>query len=355
MPVADRNVANASPWLISSATFGNASLYAAANASSNGIPVPAGWSPARTTAIGWIPGDNGGVAVPQVEVGPGWPSAQDLHFANGSYSGPATHAVVLDRELASLLNATVGSKVWASGASIPAPDGLVSWYRNSTIYSVVGISSPFWLLPSIALGFFYLSELQQLEGLTSPHTDFGSVVLIHLSDPTTAASDQSKLESAFPSLTVFTLSNILGEVQQVVNLYRTFGTLIGIVGLVVATLFTTTVLMMSVDDRSQEIAIRRSIGFTRASIGRLVAEEAIFLALLGLGVGIAIGWIGTFLLNGFLTGLVAGLPAGFTFVSFDLGVLSMGLLIVLVIGFMASILPAIRAMRFPIAEELRAP
>ncbi|MGC2035924.1 MAG: FtsX-like permease family protein [Thermoplasmata archaeon] len=355
MEKADPNAAAVSPWLIDSLTFGNASLYAAANASEHGVPPPSSWSPARTEAIGWIPGDNSGLNVPAVQAGPGFSSSSDLHYANGTYQGPFSHDLVIDQELGQLLNASVGSTIWASQASVGNASGLESWYGSATPFTVVGISSPFWLIPSEALGFLFLSELQQLVGLASPSTDYASVVLIHLTDPTRAATDQSLLERAFPTLTVFTLANVLGAVEQAVNLYRTFGTLIGVIGLVVAALFTTTVLLMSVDDRSQEIALRRALGSSRGRIGWLVAEEAILLSLLGLAVGVALGGIGSWALNRFLTRLIAGLPNGFTFVSFDLSVLATGLLIVLVIGLGAAILPAWRAMQFPIAEELRAP
>ena len=52
-----------------------------------------------------------------------------------------------------------------------------------------------------------------------------------------------------------TLGNVLGAVNQLVDVYRTFGTLVGAIGIVIAALFTSTVLLMSVDDRSQELAL----------------------------------------------------------------------------------------------------
>ncbi|MGA7923411.1 MAG: FtsX-like permease family protein, partial [Thermoplasmata archaeon] len=316
---------------------------------------PSGWSPVESTSIGWIPGDNTGLEVPTVEAGTGLPSPTDLHYANGTYRGPFSSDAVIDQELATLLRASVGSVVWVSSQSVSGPHALAAWYANATAFRVVGISSPFWLLPSVTLGFFYLSELQQLEGDSSPATDYASVVLIHLTDPTTAGSDQSRLEQTFPGITVFTLANILGEVQQVVNLYRTFGTLIGAIGLVVATLFTSTVLLMSVDDHSREIALRRALGFSRAAIARLVLEEAVALSAGGLLIGLAIGWLGSAAINRFLDALVPGLPNGFSFVTFDLALLGTAIGLVLGLGLLASILPLARAMSFPVAEELRAP
>ncbi|MCI4345112.1 MAG: FtsX-like permease family protein, partial [Thermoplasmata archaeon] len=166
---------------------------------------------------------------------------------------------------------------------------------------------------------------------------------------------QARLATAFPTLTVFSLGNILGAVEQAVSLYRTFGTLIGLVGVVVATLFTTTVLGISVDERSREIAVRRALGFPRRAVGWLVVQEALVLGVLGLCVGLPTGLAGAFLVNSFLVHLVNGLPAGFTFVAVDPFVIGSGLAEVTAIGLVASIGPAFYAMRLPIAGELRAP
>ena len=57
---ADRNVATASPWLVGSLIYANASLWQAANASA----IPSGWGPAEESAVGWIPDLNGGLQTP---------------------------------------------------------------------------------------------------------------------------------------------------------------------------------------------------------------------------------------------------------------------------------------------------
>jgi putative ABC transport system permease protein len=352
---ADPNVAAASPWLVTSFVFANTSLYAEANASADGAGITGGWGPASGEGVGWIPGANTGLDTPTVAEGPGFSSPGDPHYANGTYAGPFTHEVVLDDGMAGVLHATVGSIVYVSAQSLASPSEALSWYHNATPFRVVGISGPFFLIPSALLGFFYLSEAQTLAGIAEVQHDEASVVLVHLTDPTNPSQDQSTLQRAFPSLTVFTLANILGAVQSVVNLYRTFGTLIGLVALIVAALFATTVLTMSVDDRSQEIATLRAIGFSRSTIGRYVVEEALALAALGLAVGLSGGFAGAYGLNRFLVSLLPGLPSGFSFVAFDATVVGTAVVEVLVIGLLAAILPAVRAVRLPIAEELRAP
>ena len=351
IPAADPNVAVASPWLVSELVFGNASLFAAAN----GSDVPAGWSPTGAGSVGWIPSQNSGIETPSLYNGTGLTYPGDPHYANGTYAGPYTHEIVLDQGLAAVLGVRVGGVVWAGTTTPPNSSALAGWYAAATPFRVVGISGPFWLIPSALLAFLYLSELQAIVGGGTPATDYASLILIHLVDPTTASSDQTRLEIAFPNLTVFTLSDVLGAVQSVVNLYRTFGILIGVIGIVVAALFATTVLQMSVDDRSREFALLRAVGYSRSSVGAFVAEEGVLLSVLGFAIGLPIALAGAWELNRFLLSLIPGLPVGFSFVAFPPSVIGTGIGLVLAIGFAAAFLPAVRAMRLPVAEELRAP
>ncbi|MCI4352935.1 MAG: FtsX-like permease family protein [Thermoplasmata archaeon] len=354
VPEADPNVATASPWLVSSLVFANASLFAASNLSANGSSVPAGWQPASASSIGWIPSDNGGLEVPAIVAGSNLPATGDPHYANGSYQGPSSGAVVLNTALARLLHVTPNATIWASAQSPSGPAALGSWFAHASSFRVVGVSGPFWFLPSVSLGMFYLSELQQLVGGASASTDYASLVLIHLTDPTLAGQDQTLLSAKFPAITFFTLGNVLGAIQRVVDLYRTFGTIIGLIGILVATLFTATVLLMSVEDRSRELALLRAVGFSRAQVGWFVVQEGLLLAALGLAAGLPLGLLGATLLNDSLERLVSGLPTGFSFVAFNGSVLAEGLAEVMLIGLVASLIPLVRALRIPVAEELRA-
>jgi putative ABC transport system permease protein len=351
MPAVDPNVETASPWLVSDLVFGNASLWTAANQSS----VPGDWGPTESGTVGWIPSENTGIQTPDITNGSGFSAAGDPYYANGSYNGSPTHEIVLDQGLAGVLHVSVGDRVWVGAAQPPSQAALEGWYANATGFRVVGVSGPFWLVPSALLAFAYLSEVQKIVGGASASTDYASLILVHLTDPTTVNTDQTQLAAAFPQMTVFTLASILGAIQHVVNLYRTFGELIGLIGIVVAALFATTVLQMSVDDRSRELALLRAIGHSRPSVGVLVVEEGLLLSAFGLVAGLPVAYVAGYGLNLYLRSLLAGLPTSFSFVSFDPGVLLAGVLLVLVVGLVAAIAPAARAMQLPVAEELRAP
>ena len=355
IPRADGNVQTASPWLLEQMGFGNGSLWDAANTSANGTAIPSPWAITGSGTIGWIPSDNAGIEVPTVYSGTGFTVPGDPHYANGTYAGPWIGEIVLDQGLAGVLHVVPGDLVWIGVGTPSGPAGVESWYHSAVAFRVVGISGPFWLIPSALLAFLYLSELQALVGADTPSTDYASLLLIHLFDNGNPNVDRTAIESAYPAVSVFTLAAILGAVQDAVNLYRTFGDIIAVIAVVVAALFTTTVLLMSVDDRSGEIAIRRAIGLPRWAVGGSVVEEGLYLGGLGLAIGLPLAYGGALVLNFLLRGFVAGLPSGFSFISFDAGVIASAVLLVLGIGFVASVAPAARAVTLPIAEELRAP
>ncbi|MCI4349742.1 MAG: ABC transporter permease [Thermoplasmata archaeon] len=354
LPHADANVASASPWLVNDLVFANASLRAAVDRSPNGSAVPAGWGPSGAGSVGWIPGANVGLDAPAVVSGAGFSSASDLHYANGSNRGPFSGETVLDLGLAAILHAAPGDTVWVSPRTAPSAAGLLGWYANATAFRVVGLSGAFWLLPSALLGFFYLSELQSIDGGPALAGDYASFVLMHLANPVTPKADQATLGSAFPTLRILTIGNILGAVSDIVSVYRTFGTLVGAVGVAVATLFTSAVLLMSVEDRTQEIALLRAIGYTRRTIGRFVLEEAALLCGFGLAIGLPMGAGIAFALNYALARLVSGVPTGFRFVIFDGAVVAAATAVVVAIGIVAALVPMARAVTGPIASELRA-
>ncbi|EQD67236.1 ABC-type transport system permease protein, partial [mine drainage metagenome] len=195
---ADSSVESASPWLIASLLFGNSTLWSRANQSVDGTGLPAGWGPTSGTSIGWIPGDNTGITTPLLVNGTGFTYPGDPHYANGSYDGPFTHEIVIDQGLATQLGVSVGGLVWASPRSAAGPAEVEGWYANATAFRVVGITEPYYLIPTAALAMFYLSELQSLTGSASPGADYASLLLIHLDPGASAAAAQSRLELPVP-------------------------------------------------------------------------------------------------------------------------------------------------------------
>ncbi|MBU6398842.1 MAG: FtsX-like permease family protein [Verrucomicrobia bacterium] len=101
----------------------------------------------------------------------------------------------------------------------------------------------------------------------------------------------------------------------------------------------------SVRERTEELGVLKAMGFTRQQVLALVLAESCFLS--GLGGLLGLGLASALIARGDPTG--GSLPM-FFFPTSDLGV---GVLIVVALGLVTGIFPALQAMRLRIAEALR--
>ncbi|MBU6510272.1 MAG: ABC transporter permease [Gammaproteobacteria bacterium] len=132
---------------------------------------------------------------------------------------------------------------------------------------------------------------------------------------------------------------------------------IGIVGVIIAVLMgggavfgAVNTMYTAVSARTQEIAMLRALGFGRTPVLCSVLLEALLLGLVG---GVCGGLIAYLLFNGFQATTFTTL----TIIAFRFAVtphlLEWGLAYALVMGLLGGILPAVRAVRLPIAASLR--
>jgi len=123
-----------------------------------------------------------------------------------------------------------------------------------------------------------------------------------------------------------------------------------IIGWVLAAVFATLLLvagntmMQSVRERTNELGVLKSLGFShRAVLGMVLAESCLF-AILGGGLGL-------------LLARSRSAPAILPAASADLLLpgkdLALGVLYVLLLGFVAGVIPAVQAMRLRIVDALR--
>ena len=102
---------------------------------------------------------------------------------------------------------------------------------------------------------------------------------------------------------------------------------------------------MAVRERTRETAILRTLGFTPMEILQLIVGESVFISVIGGMVGLLVGWV---LASGL--SVVAG-GFGFRGLKWQAGVIVLGM--ALLVGFLASLLPAMIASRKNVVESLR--
>jgi putative ABC transport system permease protein len=155
------------------------------------------------------------------------------------------------------------------------------------------------------------------------------------------------VERDYPNLSVLSNQELKSDVESQVN--EQFGIFYAIVGVAIfASLFgIVNTLSMSVIERTREIGVLRALGSTRWQVRRQIGDESLVIgligALLGIAVGAVLGWA-------LLEGLSSGIPG----VEYRPPLTTMIWVAVagLVLGLIASILPARRAARLDVIRAL---
>jgi putative ABC transport system permease protein len=155
------------------------------------------------------------------------------------------------------------------------------------------------------------------------------------------------VERDYPNLSVLSNEELKSDVESQVN--EQFGIFYAIVGVAIfASLFgIVNTLSMSVIERTREIGVLRALGSTRWQVRRQIGDESLVIgligALLGIAVGAVLGWA-------LLEGLSSGIPG----VQYRPPLTTMLWVAVagLVLGLVASIVPARRAARLDVIRAL---
>jgi putative ABC transport system permease protein len=149
-----------------------------------------------------------------------------------------------------------------------------------------------------------------------------------------SAETSTDTEKAFNKAFAAQLGNIALIVLLVVG--AAFVTILMIVG---------NTMVMAVRERTREIAVLKTLGFTGGRLLRLVLGEAVLLALLGGLPGLALAFLVTLLVRDQLANFVPGIAV-------TPGIVLLGLVLMLGLGLATGLVPALNAFRLKIAVAL---
>ncbi|HYU53753.1 MAG TPA: FtsX-like permease family protein [Gemmatimonadaceae bacterium] len=160
------------------------------------------------------------------------------------------------------------------------------------------------------------------------------------------------IETYIPSVSAISVATAIAQVDQRLSYFRQLALILGAVSLFVGFLLVTTLVTVSVNERSGEIAVMRAIGVSRTHVVQQIVLEGVAISLAGALIGLGLGLVTARYLNAILSAF-PGLPMAIDFFLFqpDAVWIALGLLIASGIG--AGIYPAWRAASLPIAESLR--
>jgi len=180
--------------------------------------------------------------------------------------------------------------------------------------------------------------------------DFVGWYIIRIADPKTTTQMAAKIDSLFANSPAETkTSTEQAFAQGFADQVGDIGTIIG--GVVSAVFFTLLLvagntMAQSVRERTSELAVLKTLGFTDRRILVLVLTESLLLAVVGGGLGLLLAWTAVTALGDpthqFLT--VFFLPGRDVV---------LGVVFVLLLGLVTGIIPAVQAMRLKIVDALR--
>lgn len=160
------------------------------------------------------------------------------------------------------------------------------------------------------------------------------------------------IEAQLPNVSVLSIVTAIAQVDQRLAYFRQLALILGTVSLFVGFLLVTTLVTVSVNERSGEIAVLRAIGVSRLHVVEQIVLEGVVISLTGAAFGLALGLITGRYLNSILSAF-PGLPMAIDFFLFQPVAAWSAVGLLTASGIAAGVYPAYRAASLPIAETLR--
>ena len=217
-----------------------------------------------------------------------------VHFANGTYSGPATWDVLISSPLAQADGIGSGSRIAL------APSTNESQAIEFNVTGTFGVP-PTSLGPTGAFAIVVpLSDLQVLTGFASGPSatvpDAADSIEVAVSgsatsNPTELDHIQSEIQGLVPYYGVSSLDQEAAQLESASAVLTGFYLALSSVALTVGLLFLALVLIRRVEIGRQSIGIRRALGLPRRSIAAEIVMDGLLLALVGSVLGVVGGYL----------------------------------------------------------------
>jgi len=137
--------------------------------------------------------------------------------------------------------------------------------------------------------------------------------------------------------------DILEQTKQLSDSLGALLTAVALISLVVGSIGIMNIMLVTVTERTQEIGLMKSLGYTNTSILNLFIVEAMIVGLFGGIAGTLMGMAGAYIAESFM-----GLP-----VAFPLSKIAAGFIVSVFVGLVAGVYPANKAAKMNPTDALR--
>ncbi len=201
-------------------------------------------------------------------------SGGDTHYAGGTYDGPMSGEVLLDRRAAEQLDVSVGDTLHVGGTHVAATEHTVT---------VVGISNDIARLSGTPTVILHLGELQQLSGSTGSDPATAIIIAVDDADPEVV---RGELAATYPELTVRTNHEQFEAVLQRQSIVLASATTFVVLGLGSGIAIVANVIGLLVANQRRQLATCKATGMSSVTLVGIVAGQGIVVSLVGAGVGL---------------------------------------------------------------------
>jgi len=192
------------------------------------------------------------------------------HYNNGAYDNPWTKEVLADSRIVALLDVKVGDMVYA-GKTI-----------NNTVdhkFRVVGITNSLSSFSTAPMLIFPFSEFQELTG--NHYHDSASMIIIRLNEPENANIIREDLEKQFPEYIISTNKDLLDKIIMENSMILASAVSIVLLAVFMGGALVINTILLSINEKRQQIGIMQVIGMSRWSIMKCMGLEGAIITLAG--------------------------------------------------------------------------
>jgi putative ABC transport system permease protein len=249
--------------------------------------------------------------------------------------------LVVGRAMADQYGWEVGDRVPLFSTIYPSGDGGFSWpFELEAIFTGTGTSAD---EMQAFMHYDYFNETRAFA------RDTIGWIVTRIDDPDDAAAVAEAIDARFANSP--TETKTATEAGFAAGFAAQFGNIGLIVQMVLACVFFTLLLIagntmaQAVRERTGELAVLKTLGFSDGRVMVMVLAESLLIALLGAVIGLALGAV-------FVQGAAAALSQFFPGLVMSIDTLGWGLLFALMLGLVTGALPAWRAARLRVVDAL---
>lgn len=248
-----------------------------------------------------------------------------IDSVNGSVYSNNSQQLIIGKSLADSGNYTIGDKINLFGEN----------------FEVVGIFET----GNMMTDGIMITNLDTLQNLTD-NDNYISTVSVKINNNATLDDVNNKIENQYnDTLTTITSADLQESTEETMGVINTAMTAIEALALIIGGLGVINTMMMTVFERTREIGVLKSVGWTNKRVLTMIMGESIVLTIISGIIGTIMGLLAVIILFNVLGGNVD--------LVYDISIFIKAFVVALIVGILGGLYPAIKASHLSPTESLR--